>query len=196
MPWWAYVQRHSRRSTNVAIAAAVGFTASSVGRWKVSTPDPAHTAAFARSYGRPVLEAFVAAGYLTPEEAGEAPTTAPSLGAFTDSELLSEGSYPEQRTHDRTPPGARRPHSHHAPCSCPEPLAVASQHEGPGGPRRSVAGTRGLPIGLTPAHPRLSSAAAPRSPQAGARQGPPVRLPTLRAVGSSSCVRHREPGAM
>lgn len=109
MPWWAYVQRHSRRSTNVAIAAAVGFTASSVGRWKVSTPDPAHTAAFARSYGRPVLEGFVAAGYLTPEEAGEAPTPAPSLGVFTDSELLAEIAIRMQQATDARPHSSRRP---------------------------------------------------------------------------------------
>ena len=37
-----------------------------------------------------MLEAFVAAGFLTPEEAGEQPSAAPSLFGLTDDELLTE----------------------------------------------------------------------------------------------------------
>lgn len=91
MTWWRYVQIHSGGAPNAHIAKLVGITASSVGRWgKGSGPDPAQAAAFARAYGRPVLEAFLAADYLTPEEAGEKPSAAPSLASLDDDELLAE----------------------------------------------------------------------------------------------------------
>ena len=64
----------------------------SVSRWfsQGSLPDPATAARLARSYDRPVLEAFVAAGFLTPEEAGERPSAPPSLVSLTDDELIEE----------------------------------------------------------------------------------------------------------
>lgn len=91
MTWWTYVQRHAAGARNAHIAAAIGITPSSVGRWSSgSNPDPAQAAAFARAYGRPVLEAFVAAGFLTPREAGERPAAAPSLATLSDIDLINE----------------------------------------------------------------------------------------------------------
>lgn len=91
MTWWAYVQRHAEGENNSVIARKVGLTPSSVGRWAKDTrPDPIPAAAFARAYGRPVLEAFVAAGFLTPEEAKQRPSAAPSLASLTDDDLLNE----------------------------------------------------------------------------------------------------------
>lgn len=92
MAWWAYVQRHSDGATNARIAESVGITPPSVGRWSKpgARPDPVQAAAFARAYGRPVLEAFIAAGFLTAEEAGERPTAPPSLATLSDDELLAE----------------------------------------------------------------------------------------------------------
>lgn len=91
MTWWDYVKRHSAGAVNSHIAEAVGITPSSVGRWgKGSKPDPAQAAAFARAYGRPVLEAFVAAGFLTAAEAGEKPSAPPSLASLSGDELLDE----------------------------------------------------------------------------------------------------------
>lgn len=91
MTWWEYVQRHAEGAANAHIAAAVGITPSSVGRWsKGSIPDPAQVTAFARAYNRPVLEAFIAAGFLTPEEAGEKPSAPPSLATLDDDDLIAE----------------------------------------------------------------------------------------------------------
>lgn len=91
MTWWAYVTRLSGGATNVEVAAAVGISPPSVSRWKTgSNPDPKQAAAFARAYGRPVLEAFVAAGFLTSEEARQRPSAAPSLAQLSDDDLLAE----------------------------------------------------------------------------------------------------------
>lgn len=91
MAWWAYVQKRAKGESNSRIAQAVGVTPSSVSRWgSGSMPDPAQAAAFARAYGRPVLEAFAAAGFLTPQEARERPSTSPSVDDLTDEELLDE----------------------------------------------------------------------------------------------------------
>lgn len=49
-----------------------------------------NVAAFARGYGRPVLEAFVAAGFLTDQEAKQRPEAAPSLRVLSDQELVDE----------------------------------------------------------------------------------------------------------
>lgn len=91
MPWWEYVQTVTGHAANAAIALAIGVTGSSVGRWAAgSLPDPTTAARLAREYGRPVLEAFVAAGYLTPEEATERPTRLHSITSYSDDQLLEE----------------------------------------------------------------------------------------------------------
>ena len=92
MTWTRYVDAIAPRETRAAIAARIGITPPSVGRWysQGSLPDPATAATFARVYGRPVLEAFVAAGFLTPEEARETPSAPPTLASLNDDELLAE----------------------------------------------------------------------------------------------------------
>lgn len=92
MTWWTYVERHAVGDTHATIGRkSGGLTGPSVGRWKSgSRPDPAAAAAFARSYGRPVLEAFIAAGYLTPEEAQQRPAAAPSMDDMSNAELAAE----------------------------------------------------------------------------------------------------------
>jgi len=52
--------------------------------------DPVQAALFARAYRRPVLEAFVAAGFLTPEEADQQPSEPPTLAIVDDDALLAE----------------------------------------------------------------------------------------------------------
>lgn len=86
--WMKYVERHAPDANQATIAAAAGVTASAVSRWKVSQPGPDAVAAFARHFGRPVLEAFIAAGFLTPEEAGEQPSAPVTLDAVDDESLL------------------------------------------------------------------------------------------------------------
>ena len=90
MTWWEYVTRTAAGEEQAAIAKRAGVGQSMVSRWQTSTPRPENVAAFARAYDRPVLEAFVAAGFLTPEEAGERPSAPPSLASLTDDELIEE----------------------------------------------------------------------------------------------------------
>lgn len=92
--WWMYVTRVSEGALQKEIAARAGVEQSTVSRWKRggSVPDPVPVAAFARAYHRPVLEAFIAAGFLTAKEAGERPLALPlsPLTSLTDDELLDE----------------------------------------------------------------------------------------------------------
>lgn len=91
MPWWTYVREVAGEETNSAIGLKVGVTGSSVGRWATgSLPDPGAAARFAREYHRPVLEAFVAAGYLTPEEAQQRPAERHPITAYDDRDLVDE----------------------------------------------------------------------------------------------------------
>ncbi|HZC25507.1 MAG TPA: helix-turn-helix transcriptional regulator [Actinopolymorphaceae bacterium] len=71
MSWWEYVQRVTRRGSQHEIARRIGISPSSVNRWKTSDPKPESVRALAVEYGRPVQEAFVAAGYLQPEDVDE-----------------------------------------------------------------------------------------------------------------------------
>ena len=88
MSWWEYVDRIKGGDTQDAVATAVGVKGSTISRWKSGGVDPRHAAAFARHYGRPVLEAFVAAGFLTPAEARMRPAAAPDFSQLSNDELL------------------------------------------------------------------------------------------------------------
>lgn len=66
--WWAYVLSTSENATPSEIARKIGVSQSSVWRWKESSPSVAGVRSFAQGYERPVLEAFVHAGFLRPEE--------------------------------------------------------------------------------------------------------------------------------
>ena len=90
MNWIDYVKSVAGNDKNAAIGYKSGVTEATVSRWGKSAPKPENVAAFARSYHRPVLEAFVAAGYLTPEEANEQPTARPSLTELSSDELIQE----------------------------------------------------------------------------------------------------------
>ncbi|PWJ22816.1 hypothetical protein ATK17_0014 [Branchiibius hedensis] len=91
MSWWEYVEQVAKTSRQRDISDRSGIDAANVSRWKGGhIPKAEMVAEFARAYGRPVLEAFVAAGFLTPMEAKERPAAAPSLGSLTDEELLDE----------------------------------------------------------------------------------------------------------
>lgn len=91
MTWWSYVKSVAQGDTNATIAKKVGISAPSVSRWQgKNSADPTTAAAFARAYGRPVLEAFVAAGFLTADEAGEQPAAPPSLATLSDDDLIEE----------------------------------------------------------------------------------------------------------
>lgn len=90
MSWKQYVGRIAKGSSQVEIAAAAQVTGPTVSRWMSEKQgvDPIAAANFARAYKRPVLEAFVAAGFLTPAEAAVRPAGAPDFSQLTNDELL------------------------------------------------------------------------------------------------------------
>jgi len=92
MSWWSYVQRIARDAQQAEIAEAAGVTAPTVSRWSTGKQgiDPKAAAQFARTYRRPVLEAFVAAGFLTEKEAKARPAVTPTLDSWSDDDLIAE----------------------------------------------------------------------------------------------------------
>lgn len=92
MSWWTYVVRTSGTDSPKAMAAATDLDAPHFSKWKAGhIPKVEIVAIFARAYGRPVLEAFVAAGFLTPEEAKARPSLVPDFSQLTNAELLELG---------------------------------------------------------------------------------------------------------
>lgn len=107
MTWWEYVVRTSGTTSPKEMADRTGIDAPSFSKWKSGAIPKAETAArFARAYNANVLAAFVAADFLTPEEAGERPAGRPSLGDFTGDELIEEM---RRRLHDFTPRDRSKP---------------------------------------------------------------------------------------
>ena len=113
--WWGFVQQVRGNDNQKQVAAAAGVTPSAVSRWESdgTTPGPDAAAAFARHYGRPVLEAFIAAGHLAAAEAGESPPAPVSLDGLDDEALLDEVrdrmGQAVSRAQARTPPGTHNP---------------------------------------------------------------------------------------
>lgn len=91
MSWWDYVARVANTSRQRDIEDRTGIDASNFSRWKSGQiPKPSLVRQFAAAYGRPVLEAFIAAGFLDPQEAGQRPAAPPSLDQLSDDDLLDE----------------------------------------------------------------------------------------------------------
>lgn len=88
--WYDYVRHISGNATQKTIAEAADVDQTTVSRWKEGafSPSPGAVSALARNYGRNVLEAFVAAGFLTDEEAGTPPPPTVDL-ATVEGELLA-----------------------------------------------------------------------------------------------------------
>lgn len=97
--WQDYVEAIVGEDRQVDIARKAGVDQGTVSRWLVGREgkngglSPATARKFARGYKRPVIEAFVAAGLLSPEEAGmKAPTHRPlsrsTLSKMTDTEFV------------------------------------------------------------------------------------------------------------
>jgi len=88
--WWQYVQDVSDGAQQSEIARRLRVDQSTVSRWKGGVPGkPENVVRFAREYRRPVLEAFVAAGFLTTEDAN-ATVTVPDIGQLSAADLLAE----------------------------------------------------------------------------------------------------------
>lgn len=91
--WQQYVRRVTRNMTQSRIADLTGAAQTNIGRWlRGETPAPKaeSVVAFARALGHEPLEALIAAGYLTPEEAGATVKVSPSLAGITTRQLLDE----------------------------------------------------------------------------------------------------------
>lgn len=90
--WWDYVQQVAKGAKQAEIAEKAGVNQVTVSRWKkgADSARPENVAAFARAYDRPVLEAFVAAGFLTAEEANVRPDTVQALSDLDDDALIGE----------------------------------------------------------------------------------------------------------
>lgn len=92
--WAAWVDRHlaKRHWTAKDAADAVGVVATTIGRWKKggTSVHPENLRRLAEVLGVPPLEAYVAVGWLTPEEAGTPPVPAPLLAEVETDALLDE----------------------------------------------------------------------------------------------------------
>lgn len=67
LDWNQYIRTIAAGQTNVEISNRTGIGPSTISRW--GRPKATDVIAFARAYGRPVTEALVAAGFITPTEA-------------------------------------------------------------------------------------------------------------------------------
>lgn len=90
MNWWSYIEQHKGDADQAQVATWAGVNASTVSRWKTGKQraSPEAAAAFARARKRPVLEALVAAEFLTEKEAKVRPAGRPDLSQLTNDELL------------------------------------------------------------------------------------------------------------
>lgn len=73
--WADYVASVVGGRTQMQVERETGIAQTTISRWRSSEgatkkPQPAQVARFAQVYGRNVIEAFVAAGLLTKEDAG------------------------------------------------------------------------------------------------------------------------------
>lgn len=94
MSWVTYLQRITDGARQVEIAKRTGLNQANLSRWmrgETVPTDAAVVAHFAECYGANVLEALIAAGMLTPEQAGAAPDlTVDFYTVVDDDEALSE----------------------------------------------------------------------------------------------------------
>lgn len=88
--WWDYVLQVAPGEGQAEIARRVGVDRSAITRWRNGAGADARFAIkFARAYGRPPVEALVAAGLLEPEEA-DVTTVRAHAGDLSNRELIAE----------------------------------------------------------------------------------------------------------
>ena len=92
--WTSYVRRVASGLGQLEIAAKTGLAQTNIGRWLRSEPvipKAESVVAFARAFNEPPIEALVAAGYITAEEAGaKARKSKTPLREYSEVELLEE----------------------------------------------------------------------------------------------------------
>jgi len=94
--WSDYVRRIAGNHNQLEIAAKTGLAQTNIGRWlrgAPGVPKADGVVAFARAFGQSPVEALMAAGYITPQEAGvkaKLPKTRTPLRDYTELELVDE----------------------------------------------------------------------------------------------------------
>jgi transcriptional regulator with XRE-family HTH domain len=92
--WSAYVRRVAGGLGQLDIAERTGLAQTNIGRWlrgEPVVPKAESVVAFARAFNEPPVEALVAAGYITEEEAGAKARRAKTpLREYSEVELLQE----------------------------------------------------------------------------------------------------------
>lgn len=89
--WSEYVRRLAGNLTQTQVAERTDMAQSNVGRWmrgERGAPRAESVIAFARAFNQPPVEALVAAGYLTAEEAAAKART--PLSEYSKDELFDE----------------------------------------------------------------------------------------------------------
>jgi len=94
--WTDYVRRIAENLNQLEIAAKTGISQTNIGRWlrgAPGLPKADNVVQFARAFSQPPVEALMAAGYITYDEAGvqaTLPTTRTPLRDYSDRELFDE----------------------------------------------------------------------------------------------------------
>jgi transcriptional regulator with XRE-family HTH domain len=87
--WAEYVERITGGASQTAVAEKAGISQSAVNRWRTVTPKPETVIALARAYDRPLLEAFIAAGWLSKDDTALTEIRS-SVYELSDDVLLAE----------------------------------------------------------------------------------------------------------
>lgn len=91
--WTYYVQRLTKGLTQTETAAKTGIAQTNIGRWlrgEPGAPKAESVVALARAFGEPPIEALLAAGYITAEEAGAAIEIRTPISEYSAVEHLDE----------------------------------------------------------------------------------------------------------
>ena len=91
--WAEYVARVTRDLSQTQVGLVSGISQSTIGRWKrggIDAPRVEVVVSFARTLGRNPIEALIAAGYVTAEEANASVSVQNPLRDFTNDQLFEE----------------------------------------------------------------------------------------------------------
>jgi transcriptional regulator with XRE-family HTH domain len=90
--WWTYVTRNAPEPSLKEIGSLAGVDPSQISRWRAGSDRPRaeNVIRFARSTGGDPIEALIAAGFLTPDEAHQATIVRTGASDLSDEELLAE----------------------------------------------------------------------------------------------------------
>lgn len=143
--WAAWVnQQLTRKGWRPADAArAFGVDDSMVSKWRrgLAEPDPKSLRRIAESLDLPILTVLIAAGYLTPEEAGQVPPVEVDPSEVPTMDLIEEIRTRISGHLDAIdpPPAGRNPHPHLRPDEVSDAVfynhALDQTDEGPGAGR-------------------------------------------------------------